>query len=243
MKERATMRGIMNRVLAAAAAVVIAAGSLGIPVSAAGRYFRLSTQLVEISKGESVTITAKCGEYPAVYVVGNTSKDTVVGVNETRQGHYDLTFYCGADEAASGYTVYLYKGVSTGRYDAVNVHVKENQTPPAVTTANATSAGKSSGSFAGTYAGFNQSVAAEVRSCAADGTVTIEAGEYVSLYRTAISAIAERPDVTLIIRFRYDNTDLQLEIPAGAHIESRIDNNGCIGLAGLYGDYAAEYTR
>lgn len=242
------MRGIIRRALAAISAAAIMAGTMAMPALAAGRYFRLSTQLVNISKGESVTITAKCGEYPAVYVVGNTSKNTVVGVNETSQGHYDLTFYCGADETASGYTVYLYKGVSTGRYDAVNVHVKENQTPPAATTANASQttksqAAKSTKSFAKTYAGFNQQIASQVRSCAMNGTVTVEAGEYTSFYKTAIEAIAARPDVTVVVKFTFDNTNLQIEIPANAHIESRIDGNGCIGFASLYADYAVDYAE
>lgn len=237
------MRGFVNRLLAAVSAIVITAGSLAIPASAAGRYFRLSTQLVNISKGESVTITAKCGEYPAVYVVGNTSKDTVVGVEETSQGHYNLTFYCGADEAASGYTVYLYKGVSTGRYDAVNVHVNENQQPPAVTSANSSSSTRRTKSFASTYAGFNQQIASDIRGCAINGTVTVEAGEYTSLYRTAIEAIKARPDVTLVVRFYYDQQNLQIEIPANAHIETRMDANGCIGFASLYGEYAVEYTE
>lgn len=237
------MRGIINRVLAAVSAIVITAGSLAIPASAAGKYFRLSTQLVNISRGESVTITAKCGEYPAVYVVGNSSKDTVVGVEETSKGHYNLTFYCGADETASGYTVYLYKGVSTGRYDAVNVHVNENQRPPATTTANSTSTSKRVKSFAKTYAGFNQQIASDIRNCAVNGTVTVQAGEYTSFYKTAIEAIKARPDVTIVVKFYYDKTNLQIEIPANAHIEDRMDKNGCIGFASLYGEYAVDYTE
>lgn len=237
------MRGFMKRVLAAVSAAAIMAGTMAMPAAAAGRYFRLSTQLVNISKGESVTITAKCGEYPAVYVVGNTSKNTVVGVEETSQGHYNLTFYCGADEAAPGYTVYLYKGVSTGRYDAVNVHVNENQQPPAVTTANSTSTSKRVKSFAGTYAGFNQQIASDIRNCAVNGTVTVQAGEYTSFYKTAIEAIKARPDVTIVVQFYYDNTNLQIEIPANAHIETRMDSNGCIGFASLYGEYAVDYTE
>lgn len=235
------MRGLIGRVVAAISAIVITAGTLGIPAAAAGNYYDFDTLLVQVSRGESKTVNVNGGTYPAVYVVGNTSKDTVVGVEETRLGHYKVTFYCGADESASGYTVYFYKGISTGRYDAVNVHVKENQTPPATSTANTTASGKSTRTFAGNYAGFNQQIASDIRNCAAGGTVTVEAGEYTSFYKTAIKAIEERPDVTVVVRFTFDNTDMQIEIPAESHIENRIDKNGCIGFASLYADYAVEY--
>lgn len=239
------MRGLWNRALAAVSAVIITAGSLVIPASASGTYYDFDSQLVQISRGESITMNVKGGTYPAVYVVGNKSKDSVVGVEETRAGHYKVTFYCGADETASGYTVYFYKGYETKHqhHDVVNVHVKENQQPAVTSTASTGTETKAARSFATTYAGFNQEIASDVRRCAVGGTVTVEAGPWTSLYRTAVQAITERPDVTVVVRFTFENTRLQIEIPAESHIETRLDANGCIGFAGLYADYAVEYSE
>lgn len=238
------MRRFISRVLAAVSAIVITAGTVSMPAMASGDYYDFETQLVKLNRGESKTIKAQGGTYPAVYVVGQTSKDTVVGVNETSKGHYDITFYCGADEKSTGYTVYFYKGISSDHqdwHDAVNVHVSDNIA--AGTSATAGSTGSEAKSFAATYAGFNQQIASSIRKAASGGTVTVNAGPYTSFYKTSIAAIKERPDVTIVVKFTFDNEDLQIEIPAGAHIENQMDKNGCIGFASLYGEYAVEYTK
>lgn len=222
------MKRFISKVLAAISAVAIMAGTLAVPAAASGTHWDFSSQLVTLNRGESKTITARGGKYPAVYLKGNTSKDTVVGVQETSAGHYNITFYCGADEQSTGYTVYFYTGTTTDAYDWVNVHVSDN-----LGGASAGSTGSAAQVFANDYAGWNQQVASSVRSAAQGGTVTVNAGAYTSFFRTSIAAIAERPDVTIVVNFSYNGAAHQLTIPAQAHIESGIDANGCIGFMSL----------
>lgn len=227
------MRRFLSKVLAAISAVAIMAGTFALPAAASGKYWDFSTQLVTMNRGESKTITSRGQYYPAVYMKGNTSKNTYVGVQETSAGHYNITIYTGADETATGYTIYFYTGTTTDSYDWVNVHVKDNLNGTASSTATSASY------FANDYAGFNQKIAADVRSAAQGGTVTVNAGQYTSFYKTAIAAIQERPDVTIVVNYTYKNKAAQVTIPANAHIETLMDANGCIGFAAL-GAYATK---
>lgn len=231
------MRRFIGKVLAAISAVAIMAGTFAVPAAAAGNHWDFTTLLVTLNRGESKTIQARGGYYPAIYVVGNTSKDTRVGIQETSAGHYDITFYCGADETATGWTAYFYTSPASGGYDWVNVHVSDNLNSTSSTAAGST--GSAAKVFANDYAGFNQQIAADIRSAAQGGTVTIDAGPYTSFYRTAIAAITERPDVTIVVNYKYNKKAAQVTIPAEAHIETLMDANGCIGFAAL-GAYATK---
>lgn len=222
------MRRIINKVLALMSTVVIAAGTIALPAAASGVHWDFTSQLVTLNRGESKTIQMVGGYYPAIYITGNSSKDTRVGCVETSAGHYDITFYCGADETATGWTAYFYTSPASGGYDWVNVHVADN-----LGQTSAGSTGSAARTFATDYAGFNQQVASSVRNAAQGGTVTINAGKWTSLYRTAIAAIEERPDVTLVINYTYKGAAVQVTVPANAHIETLMDANGCIGFAAL----------
>lgn len=225
------MRGIINRVLAFVSAIVIMAGSVGMPAFAYD-YYKFSTEYIKMNRGESASFYALGSRFPAVYLVGNTSKDTHVGVTEPEENRYEFIVYCGADEEASSFTIYLYEG-TTDRHNEIQVCVADNTWSSGSTTPqNATN-------FANTYSGFNQLIASQIRKAGYGDTVTINAGPYTSFYRTAIAAITERPDVTIVVNYKYNNQATQVTIPANAHIETLEDANGCIGFAAL-GAYATK---
>lgn len=225
------MRRIINRVLAFVTAIVIAAGAAGMPAFAYD-YYRFSTEYVKVNRGESASFYALGTRFPFVFLVGNTSKDTYVGVTEPEANRYVFNVYCGADEEASSFTIYLYEG-ATDRHNEITVCVADNtwSSTTGTTPQNAKN-------FANTYSGFNQKIAADIRSAEQGGTVTINAGPYTSFYRTAIAAITERPDVTIVVNYQYNKKAAQVTIPANAHIETLMDENGCIGFAAL-GAYAS----
>lgn len=226
------MRRIINRVLAFVSAIVIMAGAVGMPAFAYD-YYQFSTEYIKMNRGESASFYALGTRFPSVFVVGNTSKNTYVGVTEPEENRYEFTVYCGADEKASSFTIYLYEG-ATDRHNEMQVCVADN-----TWGSNAGSTPQNASNFANTYSGFNQMIASNIRSAGVGDTVTINAGPYTSFYRTAIAAIAERPDVTIVVNYKYKNQAAQVTIPANAHIETLEDANGCIGFAAL-GAYATK---
>lgn len=225
------MRGIISKVLAFVSAIAITAGAFAMPAFAYD-YYKFSTEYIKMNRGESASFYALGTRFPFVFLVGNTSKDTYVGVTEPEENRYEFVVYCGADEEASSFTIYLYEG-ATDRHNEIQVCVADNTwgSSASGTAPNATN-------FAKTYSGFNQKIAADIRSAEQGGTVTVNAGPYTSFYRTAIAAITERPDVTIVVNYKYNKKAAQVTIPANAHIETLMDENGCIGFAAL-GAYAS----
>lgn len=60
--------------------------------------------------------------------------------------------------------------------------------------------------------------------------VVINTDRWVSFNQTVLQAIAQRPDVTVIIRYQYQKEACEVTIPAGADVSALADENGFCGF-------------
>lgn len=79
------------------------------------------------------------------------------------------------------------------------------------------------------YAAFLESAAFIIRNAQEDEAL-IETERWLSFNRTVFDAIAERPEVTVKIRYRYEGKRYEVTVPAGAEVSGLIDENGFCGF-------------
>ena len=81
------------------------------------------------------------------------------------------------------------------------------------------------------YVQFLRESADKITKAGTNATVKIEAKNWSSFQRTVIDALAQRPDVTLVIEYNdADNDRRQITIPAGTDLTGFIDENGYTGF-------------
>ena len=80
---------------------------------------------------------------------------------------------------------------------------------------------------------WNNSAAATIQATAANGTANLVATKTVSLNSTVLSALASRPDVSLLIAFPYKGHSYLMAVPAGYNLYSKADSSGNVSLLTL----------
>lgn len=63
-----------------------------------------------------------------------------------------------------------------------------------------------------------------------DGTVTVSTEIWTCFNKAVMDALSERPDVTLVINYRYHHVDYSVTIPAGYEVDTLVDENGYCGF-------------
>lgn len=91
----------------------------------------------------------------------------------------------------------------------------------------------------GAYVTYNLQLLDQLTNAPADATVTLTTTIWESFTQEVMCAIAERRDLTIILRYRIKGQDYQITIPAGAVVPTDVKYAGFDGyLAGLYGKEA-----
>lgn len=80
------------------------------------------------------------------------------------------------------------------------------------------------------YTAFNLSVADGIRKALPGAEVRVKTDKWISLYSPALDALKERPDVKLVIDFRYQGKTYEVAIPAGTDAAALKDANGYAGF-------------
>lgn len=79
------------------------------------------------------------------------------------------------------------------------------------------------------YAAFQQEAVEAIRN-AQSGEVMITTQHWVSFHQSVLEAISLRPDVEVLIRYRYQGAEYEVTIPAGAEVRTLADENGFCGF-------------
>ena len=80
------------------------------------------------------------------------------------------------------------------------------------------------------YVAFNWDLAEKIRNAQPGAAVSVQTSMWVSLYAISLDELAKRPDVSVVIDFRYQGVNYQVTIPAGADIAALKDENGYAGF-------------
>lgn len=79
------------------------------------------------------------------------------------------------------------------------------------------------------YAAFQQETIAAIQNAGADAVI-ISTQRWNSFHQSVLKAISLRPDVEVIIRYRYQGKQYEVTIPAGAEVGTLADENGFCGF-------------
>lgn len=79
------------------------------------------------------------------------------------------------------------------------------------------------------YAAFQQKAIATIQN-ARTNEVIISTQRWVSFHQSVLEAISQRPDVTIILRYRYQGEMCEVTIPAGAEVSTLADEGGFCGF-------------
>lgn len=79
------------------------------------------------------------------------------------------------------------------------------------------------------YAAFQQETIAAIQN-ARTNEVIISTRRWVSFHQSVFEAISQRPDVTVILRYRYQGEMYEVRIPAGADVSALADEGGFCGF-------------
>lgn len=79
------------------------------------------------------------------------------------------------------------------------------------------------------YAAFQQEAIAAIQN-ARTNEVIISTQRWVSFHQSVFEAISQRPDVTVILRYRYQGEMYEVRIPAGADVSALADEGGFCGF-------------
>lgn len=80
------------------------------------------------------------------------------------------------------------------------------------------------------YAKFNQDAATSIRKAQNNETVTLDTNLWNSFHKDVFDALAERPDVSLTVKYRYEGKRYTVTIPSGSDVTSLPDANGYCGF-------------
>lgn len=79
-------------------------------------------------------------------------------------------------------------------------------------------------------AAFLRNAEKSVLNAAQDAVVTVETDRWLCFDRAVMDAIASRPDVTVVVNYRYQHRDYTVTIPAGYDVIGLLDENGFCGF-------------
>ena len=79
------------------------------------------------------------------------------------------------------------------------------------------------------YAAFQQEAIAAIQN-ARTNEVIISSRRWISFHQSVLEAISQRPDVTIILRYRYQGEMCEVTIPAGAEVSTLADEGGFCGF-------------
>ena len=77
---------------------------------------------------------------------------------------------------------------------------------------------------------FNQNAAAAIRKAQNNETITLNAGIWSSFYKNVFESLAERTDVTLTVKYKYEGKRYTVTIPSGSDVTSLPDESGYCGF-------------
>ena len=80
------------------------------------------------------------------------------------------------------------------------------------------------------YAKFNQNTVTSIRKAQNNETVTLDTNLWNSFHKDVFDALAERPDVSLTVKYRYEGKRYTVTIPSGSDVTSLPDANGYCGF-------------
>ena len=83
------------------------------------------------------------------------------------------------------------------------------------------------------FAQFNKESIASIETAQKDAAVTLDTDIWNSFQGSVLSALSSRPDITLVIKYRYEGKRYTVTIPAGSDVLSLIDENGYCGFRTL----------
>lgn len=83
------------------------------------------------------------------------------------------------------------------------------------------------------FAQFNKESIASIETAQKDAAVTLDTDIWNSFPGSVLSALSSRPDITLVINYRYEGKRYTVTIPAGSDVLSLIDENGYCGFRTL----------
>ena len=83
------------------------------------------------------------------------------------------------------------------------------------------------------YLKYNQDAAYQIKNAKIGQSVTIKSDIWQSFHRCVFDALAKRPDVTLIVDYRFNGKSYSLTIPAGTDVSNMPDKAGFCGFRSL----------
>lgn len=93
------------------------------------------------------------------------------------------------------------------------------------------------------FAQFNKESIASIETAQKDAAVTLDTDIWNSFPGSVLSALSSRPDITLVINYRYEGKRYTVTIPAGSDVLSLIDENGYCGFRTLDSRFGGERTH
>lgn len=83
------------------------------------------------------------------------------------------------------------------------------------------------------FAQFNKESITSIETAQKNAAVTLDTDIWNSFQGSVLSALSSRPDITLVIKYRYEGKRYTVTIPAGSDVLSLIDENGYCGFRTL----------
>lgn len=80
------------------------------------------------------------------------------------------------------------------------------------------------------YYVFNKDAVAAITKADPNATVTINTKTWESFHKSVLEKLAARPDVTVVINYKYQHKDYTVTIPANADLSKIADSNGFYGF-------------
>ncbi|MBD5393197.1 MAG: hypothetical protein HDR71_02780 [Lachnospiraceae bacterium] len=77
---------------------------------------------------------------------------------------------------------------------------------------------------------FIEDIIRDIANAPENGTVTAETKIWICYNKAVMDALLQRPDVTLVTNYRYNNVDYTVTIPAGYEADTLLDENGYCGF-------------
>lgn len=85
------------------------------------------------------------------------------------------------------------------------------------------------------YGFFNKDTINKINTAKKNTSITVETDRWISFSSAVIEALIKRPDLELIIKFKYNGESLYITIPAGKITDEKVPYYGFLHLAELYG--------
>ena len=80
------------------------------------------------------------------------------------------------------------------------------------------------------YIAFNEEVAAKIRNAKPGAELVVMTEKWISFYSVVWDELAKRPDVTLVIDYKYNGRMFEVVVPAGTNVETIKNNEGYAGF-------------